>query len=343
MYVRTAVLAVATVSTLGAIAIVAGVANDSSRGRSVTNVEDSTATEGLDELVASSDIVAEARVGEISTGRSVGPDDDTITFREIRLDITRQYRGERVSQILLEEEGIDANGEEYQLNDLRWLEDGDEGIFFLAEKTDAPGNYRLVNTQGRILFAGSASEFAEPEGPVAQEMGISSGDNVDLVRKSVAASVLDVAENNVPPVTPPPVEDHRLVTAPTTLDSGTEGGATWVLIGAESNDGYCYGLGFEPVEPTQCFSREFIADFVADGGHLVPHQHPRVILGVVPRNASSVIIPGVPLSEQPDLSKRIGDVPARLFVIRASVLPDDASSLAVDVFGPSGLIARLAL
>lgn len=110
-------------------------------------------------MLATSDLVITAKVVKVQQGRSVGPDDGSkITFREVHLKVQSiQYdrTGAQPTDVIVEEEGWDAEGRGYTLEGLTWSKIGDVGHFFLVRKRDAADKHRLVNSQGRVLIKDS--------------------------------------------------------------------------------------------------------------------------------------------------------------------------------------------
>lgn len=125
-------------------------------------------------MTATSDLVVRATVSQIRRGRTVGPEDAPITFREVSLDIgsvVYQRPGRAVpSSVVVEEEGWTAEGLGFTMNGVAWSRTGDTGYFFLHRKSDArDGTYRLAGSHGRALITGSSvalsGDNSHGEGP----------------------------------------------------------------------------------------------------------------------------------------------------------------------------------
>jgi len=76
------------------------------------------------------------------------------------------------ASVLVEEEGWLASGVGYTMNDIGWSAVGDTGYFFLHQKSDRPGAYRLTASNGRALIAGGAVRVSgEDHSPWPQGVG----------------------------------------------------------------------------------------------------------------------------------------------------------------------------
>ncbi len=148
----------------------------------------------LASMTQASDLVVVGRVESVERGRTVGETpDDSITFREIHLEVIDVVRGaDRMrspSEVVIEEEGWDGDGTGYTVNGIDWSRAGDVGVYFLTLKSEpqlSEDVYRLVSSYGRVLEKGetleASGEAATEEGPWV-ETDVSQLTRDDLVEK----------------------------------------------------------------------------------------------------------------------------------------------------------------
>lgn len=121
------------------------------------------------------DLVFRGTVTAVAPGRAVGPSaSEQIRFREvtIRVDEVVRSTASTPASVLVEEEGWLASGVGYTMNDIGWSAVGDTGYFFLHQKSDRPGAYRLTASNGRALIAGGAVRVSgEDHSPWPQGVG----------------------------------------------------------------------------------------------------------------------------------------------------------------------------
>lgn len=169
--------------------------------------------EELPTMVATSDAVVVATVGEVRPGRQVGDEHSRIRFREVDLEVEEVLHGqvEAGETLLLEQEGwldVTFEGEErtgevaYQVEGAPWLDPGDRTMLFLTDKGgEEAGRWRLVSSQGDYDLTGgeSAAGVDEPaaatpasEVPDPLVAQIEGADLADLRQQITSAS--DAAE-----------------------------------------------------------------------------------------------------------------------------------------------------
>ncbi|HPZ68456.1 MAG: hypothetical protein KBG78_06890 [Dermatophilaceae bacterium] len=133
------------------------------------------APESLAAMASASDLVFRGTVTAVAPGRAVGPSaSEQIRFREvtIRVDEVVRSTASTPASVLVEEEGWLASGVGYTMNDIGWSAVGDTGYFFLHQKSDRPGAYRLTASNGRALIAGGAVRVSgEDHSPWPQGVG----------------------------------------------------------------------------------------------------------------------------------------------------------------------------
>lgn len=118
----------------------------------------------LHDMVVGAVAVVDGEVQAVEFGerRTLGPDDPGISYTFATLKITDVLAGSLdAPEIVLIEDGV--------LN--ARSEVGDNGVYFLWERLDRPGFYRLVSSQGRFLIDGSGNlEGSNPDDPLVREL-----------------------------------------------------------------------------------------------------------------------------------------------------------------------------
>ncbi len=145
--------------------------------------------ESLAEMVATSTIVVEAEVESIRPGRVV-PDGSPqgLQFDEVTLRVSRVFIGSQVETVVVEEDGALAAKSN----------PNDAGIYFLMEKRDRPGVYRLASSAGRYrLDASGRLHGSNPESDLAVAL-----EKLSLaeLRAAVSDAVVIVQRGDVTPV-----------------------------------------------------------------------------------------------------------------------------------------------
>ncbi|RSM51790.1 hypothetical protein DMB66_40880 [Actinoplanes sp. ATCC 53533] len=113
--------------------------------------------DSLEKMAATAELVVVAEVAKVEPGRWIGSKDggDRDQARNVTLkveNVLRSTGGAVTSTVQLDEWGWDAKGHGYQFAGVTWTNQGDRGIYFLVPVADAPGQWRLVNSQGRVLI-----------------------------------------------------------------------------------------------------------------------------------------------------------------------------------------------
>ena len=131
------------------------------------------APESLAAMASASDLVFRGTVTAVAPGRAVGPSaSEQIRFREVTISRRGGAVHRPTRSVLVEEEGWLASGVGYTMNDIGWSAVGDTGYFFLHQKSDRPGAYRLTASNGRALIAGGAVRVSgEDHSPWPQGVG----------------------------------------------------------------------------------------------------------------------------------------------------------------------------
>lgn len=131
-------------------------------GREVHHFDD------VETMAATSDLVVRAEVLRIRPGRWTGSEQGggRQQAREVTLRVEQVLRGSggaNPGTIIVDEWGWDEKGHGYQFAGVTWSKEGDRGIYFLSE-TEKPGNWRLINSQGRALADGQRLDSTAEEG-----------------------------------------------------------------------------------------------------------------------------------------------------------------------------------
>ncbi len=141
----------------------------------------------LAEITSTSSVIVKAEVVGIQPGRTIGSADEggLDQARDVTLSVATSYkRFPTVPQtIVLEEWGWDGDGNGYQVENVTWSEIGHKGYYFL-KPSDAPGRWRLVSNQGRMLDKNGQLELsADPTSPFASSIWMDALDlEVELKR-----------------------------------------------------------------------------------------------------------------------------------------------------------------
>jgi hypothetical protein len=108
----------------------------------------------LGELVAASDIVVVATVGDVADGRVVTAGDDPetgIRTRLVELEVSRSLVGEPVTPLVVEEPAELLDGTPVVVDGMTPLDAGDQAVWFLvAGDGESVPYYAVVNPQGRV-------------------------------------------------------------------------------------------------------------------------------------------------------------------------------------------------
>jgi hypothetical protein len=192
---RLAVLACSALATMGLSAC-------SHPDSAVVNVDarEDISFASFDEMFASADAVVEAKVVSSSKGRTVGSE-DPLTFREVRLTVTRSWKGAAVvgHELRFEELGW-SGGTPVEVNGVEPSSTGQRGVFFLVEKSDQASMYRLVNSEGRYLVAeGERVEASNHEAPAG---AAHDGATLTVLRAALAKAQERADKGLVRPVAP---------------------------------------------------------------------------------------------------------------------------------------------
>ena len=90
--------------------------------------------------------------------------------------------------------------EEYGLELAHSSQVGDHGVYFLHQKTDRPGFYRIVNSQGRFLNNGQGGLVAPDD--EADWVKVIEGELLSELESDVEDAVNAVADGRVEPAKP---------------------------------------------------------------------------------------------------------------------------------------------
>ncbi|QFG22375.1 hypothetical protein [Actinomadura sp. WMMB 499] len=120
-------------------------------------------------MVATSKLVVLGEVRSVRPGRWVGEEepDGRLRVRDVTLDVEKVLFREGVAApetVTLDEWGWDSRGVGFWDANLTWTGPGDRGYYFLTPVQDAPGHYRLINSQGRALIEGGELTPGSEEG-----------------------------------------------------------------------------------------------------------------------------------------------------------------------------------
>ncbi len=108
-------------------------------------------------MVASSDLIIEGTVVEVTKGRAVGPPGEELQFAQVGIKIDRLFSGEPPADVVnLEEDGL-------LYEPLSAV--GDRGVFFLHLKVDSPSGQPL------FVLASSSGRFLDLDGKVVSSNG----------------------------------------------------------------------------------------------------------------------------------------------------------------------------
>jgi hypothetical protein len=160
-------------------------------------------------MTAASDLVVKATVTGVERGRTVGPKEDTITFRKVGLDIDQvvyQRPGRPTPRsVIVEEEGWASDGTGYTMNGVAWSRRGDTGYYFLHRKTDGSRDtYRLIGSHGRALVIGSSvalsGDNTHGEGPWGRTAVATRG--IGALQTELQAAAVRARSRAVHPLTP---------------------------------------------------------------------------------------------------------------------------------------------
>lgn len=140
----------------------------------------------LDKMVATSDVVVEARVVDKITGPDIsdsGESDDSVGFDTAVLDITRLFYAkgslpiDDSDQVALVELARDG-GESIILNNVQPSKVGDAGFYFLTQDStevasgDPLLSFVLIGSQGRYLISGGAISRFQSRGRACSRAAI---------------------------------------------------------------------------------------------------------------------------------------------------------------------------
>ncbi|MQA97389.1 MAG: hypothetical protein GEV11_23140 [Streptosporangiales bacterium] len=146
-------------------------------------------------MTATSPLVIFGRVETVRAGRwSGGAPGDRDRVRDVTIAVDQVLAsgsGARPEKVVVDEWGWDGQGRGFEFKGVRWTEPGDRGFYFLIPVTDAPGHYRLINSQGRVLVQG---ETLQP----------SAGHHDDIHAEITAMSAAEFARS-----VPAAFRDHR--------------------------------------------------------------------------------------------------------------------------------------
>lgn len=106
-------------------------------------------------MTATSPLVISGRVTAVRAGRwSGGAPGDRDRVRDVTIAVDRvlaSRSGAEPATVVVDEWGWTSQGRGFEFKGVSWTEPGDRGFYFLTPVTDAPGHYRLINSQGRVL------------------------------------------------------------------------------------------------------------------------------------------------------------------------------------------------
>ena len=146
----------------------------------------------LPQMVATSDVIVDGTVDSTQPGRVVGEGDAALQFTQVDLKVNEVLFGSLSSpSVTIEEGGLEGNHPSKV---------GDTGIYFLHEKVDAPGIYRLVNSQSRFLETSKGTLLAPND--EAQWVKSIEGMTLDELKALIATAVNAVEEGKVAPASP---------------------------------------------------------------------------------------------------------------------------------------------
>jgi hypothetical protein len=146
-------------------------------------------SDGLPQMIATSDVVIEGTVQKVEPGRVVGRGDGAIQFGQVTMPVDRVLFGElEPSSVVLEEYGLEYG----HLSRV-----GDHGVYFLTQKDDGPRFFRIVSSQGRFLDDGSGGLVAPND--EADWVKAIEGESLAELENDVEAAAGAVAQGRVEP------------------------------------------------------------------------------------------------------------------------------------------------